>query len=65
MNHLYVPDGAGFRLANTEEIVSTASRLMEHHYRCGEPVLDDREKRKPSYAYISDSNPTRCLGACI
>jgi len=44
MNHLYVPDGAGFRLAQPHEIVASAHRLLEIQYRCGEPVLEDREK---------------------
>jgi DNA repair protein RadC len=44
MNRLYVADGAGFRFASAEEIRATAHRLVDHQYRCGEPVLDDPAK---------------------
>ena len=41
---MYVPEGAGFRLASVEEIRATAHRLVDHHYRCREPVLEDPAK---------------------
>jgi DNA repair protein RadC len=44
MNRLYVADGADFRFATAEEIQTTAHRLIDYHYRCGEPVLADPAK---------------------
>lgn len=44
MNRLYVADGADFRFATAEEIQTTAHRLIDYQYRCGEPVLTDPAK---------------------
>jgi hypothetical protein len=41
MKRLYIAEGAEFRFVGDEEIRATAHRLVDHHYRCGEPVLDD------------------------